>query len=99
MSLINKEKFIGRLKWHIKELAKTFSNQPSFYSSKRIERGVLFTNAILLLDFFYIKQYNDLSTTEALSIFGAQLVYAGFHVKQIQKETNSNKPVIEQENK
>lgn len=85
------QKIIDRTKWHCKELVKTFSNQPSYYSSKRIERGVLFVNSIILLDFFYVKQYEQLTTTEAVSIFGAQLVYAGFHVKQIQKDIKESK--------
>lgn len=80
------QKAINRGKWHLKELSKTLSKQPSFYCSKRIERLILFNNAIILLDFFFVKQYKDLTTTEAIAIFTAQMLYAGYQIKQIQKD-------------
>lgn len=79
-------KFINRLKWHLKELDKTLSNQPSFYSSKRIERMILFVNALVILDLFIIKEYEKLTTAEIISIFTIQMIYAGFQTKQLAKE-------------
>jgi len=85
-------KFYNRIKWHLKELNKTLSHLPSHYSSKRIERMILFINALILLDLFFIKQYDKLTTTEAIGIFTAQLIYAGFTTKQISndKKTDSD---------
>ena len=79
-------KFYARLKWHLKELNKTLSHEPSHYSSKRIERMILFVNAIVLLDLFVWKQYAKLTTTEIVAIFTAQMLYAGFQTKQIFKD-------------
>lgn len=78
------------LKWFIREIIYTFSNRPSFFSRKRIENFVLFSNAIFLLDMYYMKAYHELSTTEALLIFAANLGYAGFQTGQIRKDQKEN---------
>lgn len=79
-------KTISRIKWHLKELNKTLSNQESFYSSKRLERMLLFINAMILLDLFVIKQYHKLTTSEIVAFFTAQMLYAGFTTTQIFKD-------------
>lgn len=84
-------KFYARLKWHLKELNKTLSHQPSHYSSKRIERMILFVNAIAVLDLFIYKEYSKLTTSEIVIIFGAQMAYAGFQTAQIRKDKNEPK--------
>lgn len=80
-----------RLLWHLKELNKMFSDEPSYYSMKRFQQAILFLNAIVILDVWTWKNINDLESMEALEIFGANLLYAGFIVNHIQKEKKLNK--------
>jgi len=80
------KKAYNRFLWHLKELNKTLSNEPSYYSSKRLERLVLFISANISVDIFVYKNIDTMSTSDILLIFGAKMVYAGFQVKQIQKD-------------
>lgn len=94
------KKIIARAKWHLKELAKTFSGEHGFYSSKRIERAILFINANVMLDIMIIHLMTEkkLDAVGALMIYAGQMVYAGYQTKQIFAEkqnhinngTNSN---------
>lgn len=81
-------KLVKRLKWHLKELCKTFSNQPSFYSSKRIERAVIFVNANVMLDImvWWLAKHDKLDYLGVIGIYAAQMVYAGYQTKQIFKD-------------
>lgn len=90
-------KFGEKIKWRIKELEKTFSASPSFYSSKRIERAILFTNALILFDVIIIDLYkhDKIDYIAAIAILGAQLAYCGYQTKQIFKDkpaTNEANP-------
>lgn len=89
MGIIRKfEKFIARVKWHMKELNKTLSSQESYYSSKRIERLIIFINANVLLDMMvmHLLHKDKIDYLGAIAIYGAQMVYAGFQTKQIFKD-------------
>lgn len=81
-----KTKWYIRLKWHIKELNKTLSNQPSHYSSKRIERMCLFISANITVDYYTYIHIATMTVEQVLMIFGAKMVYAGFQTKQIYKD-------------
>jgi len=86
-------KTIARIKWHIKELTKTFSGQPSFYSSKRIERAIIFINANVMLDLctWHLVSKDKLDYLGAVAIYSAQMIYAGFQTnKMIQEAKNGN---------
>lgn len=80
------KKTYARFLWHLKELNKTFSNQPSYYSSKRIERAILFVNAIVIFDYYIWLHRNELTFMEACEAFAINLLYAGFLVKQIKSD-------------
>lgn len=89
-----KKYFIGwtNIKWLAKELIYTFSNKPSFFSRKRIESCVLFINAMVLLDVWYVKNIqipDKIQLTEALAVFTAQMVYAGYQITQIRKDNQA----------
>lgn len=79
------KKFIARLKWHIKELVKTFSHQPSYYSSKRIERAIIFINANAMLDVgtYFLMKEHKVGAIELVTLYTAQMIYAGYQTKQI----------------
>jgi len=89
-------KWYKRLKWHLKELRKTLSNEPSAYSSKRIERLIIFLNACVTLDIiiFWLIHKDKIGAAEATLIYGTQMIYAGYQTKQIQKDI---KPKVNEE--
>lgn len=80
--------FSDKLKWRLKEIEKTFSAKESFYSSKRIERAILFTNALVLFDVIIIDLYkhDKIDYIAAIAILAAQLAYCGYQTKQIFKD-------------
>lgn len=80
------KKAYHRFLWHLKEINKTLSNEPSYYSSKRFERLALFVSANVIVDYYVWEHHNTMSVSDILLVFGAKMVYAGFQVKQIQKD-------------
>ena len=89
------EKTIKRAKWHLKELTKTFSNEPSFYSSKRIERAIIFINATVMFDLIVwnLVEEKKLDEMGAIGVYAAQMAYAGFQTtKMMQEKRESPKP-------
>lgn len=80
--------FINRIKnsWFLRELLKTLSNNDSFFSSKRIERLILFLNSMILIDVYCYSNWSKITVTEILLIFSAQMVYAGYQVVQLRKD-------------
>lgn len=86
-----------KIKWRIAEIEKTFSNQPSFYASKRFERALIFINALVLLDVMTIKLLCEghIDYVAATTIFAAQMCYAGYQTVQIRKDI-TNKPPIDE---
>jgi len=87
------EKTIKRAKWHMKEIAKTFSNQPSFYSSKRIERAIIFINATIMFDLivWHLVGKDKLDELGAIGVYGAQMAYAGFQTNKLMQEKKDEK--------
>ncbi len=86
------KKAYHRFLWHLKEINKTLSNEPSYYSSKRFERLALFVSANAIVDCYVWKHHNQMNTSDILLVFGAKMLYAGFQVKQIQKENKIEEP-------
>ncbi|MCE3278044.1 MAG: hypothetical protein K0S44_235 [Bacteroidetes bacterium] len=84
-----------RFNWHLKELNKTLSNQPSHYSSKRFERMIIFVNACVMLDLIVWKlmQEDKIDYIAAIALYTAQMVYAGYQTKQIFKDKQNDTPV------
>jgi hypothetical protein len=71
----------------LKEFLKTFSSQKSFFSSKRLERFVLFNLAIAisLIYIYYSIKNKSLSLTDVLAISGTFFVYAGYNTIMVEK--------------
>lgn len=84
--------------WMAYEFLKTLSNQKSFFSSKRLERVFLFTNAIIWLDIYAYINIRIMTNTEAILMFGTQLAYAGFVMKEISKVKRESKTTEDDEN-
>ena len=74
----------------ISEFGKTFSNQKSFLSSKRIERFVIFSTMLGITLFFLIKNTIkcELNATDFAIVIGLWMGYAGFNTVQIKKDSN-----------
>jgi hypothetical protein len=90
--MISEKKWFMRLQWHVKELNKTLSNEPSHYSSKRLERMLLFVSANIIVDIgtIYLLFHDKLDWVGLGGIYAAKMVYAGFQTKQISKDVKPN---------
>lgn len=84
-------KLYKRFKWHIKEFGLMLSHKPSHYSSKRVERMIIFLNANIGLDcgLYYLLYKDKIGASELVLIYTAQMIYAGYQTKQIFKDTQS----------
>ncbi|WP_298838827.1 hypothetical protein [uncultured Clostridium sp.] len=76
------------VKWFLLQIVLTFSDQPSFFSSKRIERFMIFLNANIALDIsiHYLLKHDKMDYIAAVAIYTAQMIYAGYQTKQIFNE-------------
>lgn len=72
----------------IEELINTFSNKPSFLSSKRIERFSVFTLMLLATTTWLCMGIFkcNLSATDLVLVVSVWLGYAGFNTVQIKKD-------------
>lgn len=72
------------IKWFCWEMIKTLSNEPSFFSSKRLERFGIFLNANILLDICVheLLVSGKIDYVGAIAIYTAQMIYAGYTMKQ-----------------
>lgn len=68
------------------EIKKTFSSEPSFFSSKRIERALLFLTAIIASNVWFWSHYPNLDVNEISLYIGLHLGFAGYTMATIQKE-------------
>lgn len=80
--------FIGwtNVKWFILEMGKTMSDEPSYFSKKRVQSWTLFIAAETTSIIWFCHHYTELGVYEMLAFTGAQFVYAGYQVRQIQLE-------------
>lgn len=79
----------NNIKWFFTEIMKIYSNDPSYFSKKRIESGVGFIIAEWGMIFFLLKKYETMSTTDFAIWASMQFFVAGYMVNQIQKEKKS----------
>lgn len=87
--------FLEYVRWFFWQILLTFTAQESFFSSKRIERMLIFVNANILLDLCvrHLIMVDKLDYIGAVAIYSAQMVYAGFQTRQIFNDMNSKKDV------
>ena len=74
------------MKYYIKELIKIYSNEPSFFSKKRIESGTAYIIGQLGMIFFLIHKYSSLSMGEFLLWSAMEFAIAGYVMNKIQEE-------------
>lgn len=88
MSSTDKKYFFGweNIKKGFNELIKTFSNQPSFFSSKKIERSLLFTSALVMVIVYFGYHVKIMGSGDLTLIVGALFAYAGYSMNMTRKD-------------
>lgn len=82
-------KLRARFKWHMKEINKMNSNEPSFYSSKRVKSHMAFIGGYYGMIHFLIVKLNDTPVMTTMEMCGwATLMFsvAGYHLNKTQEE-------------
>lgn len=74
------------LYWLVWEWLKTYSNKPSFFASKRIERSLFIVTGVTLICYYVYHRINDLSPEGLLIIVAPLFAYAGFNLIHTQRE-------------
>ena len=64
---------------YFKELILTFSNKKSFFSSKRIERFIVFNVFLVLTVIYVVKNIDDLDSFGFIQIVGLWIAYGGYN--------------------
>ena len=78
--------FFGSIGWFFKELMKIYSNEPSYFSKKRVESGIGFVIAEWGMIYFILQKIDNMTVTDFAIWSSIQFVVAGYMVNQIQKE-------------
>lgn len=73
-------------KWFIIQIRATFSNEPSYFSRKRIESYLLFLGAFSATMTYIWINITSLLYHEILALTGALFFYAGYTMQVIQKD-------------
>lgn len=84
----DKKYFFGweNIKWFFREWIKTYSSEPSFFASKRIERSLLFVSALTLTICYVAYHIPTMGSGDLTLIVGALFVYAGYNTSMMRKE-------------
>ena len=85
---IKKKWFFGwfNVKFLIKELVKLYSNEPSYFSKKRVESGIAFIVGQWGMIYFLVQNIDKLTTSDIALWAGVEFAIAGYIINQIQKE-------------
>ena len=87
---------------YFKELILTFSNKKSFFSSKRIERFIVFNVFLVLTVIYVVRNIEDLDSFAFIQIVGLWLAYGGYNslmnLKDRKFEAGITPPPTEEEN-
>lgn len=75
-----------KIRWFFCEIVKTFSNQDSFLSSKRIERAILFWAAMFIVLNYYRMSYEKLSPSDIVLLTTPLFAMGGFNTIMNAKE-------------
>ena len=74
------------IKFLIKELVKLYSNEPSYFSKKRVESGIAFIVGQWGMIYFLVQNIDKLTTSDIALWAGVEFAIAGYIISQIQKE-------------
>ena len=76
---------IKKIEWFFVELLKVFSDEKSYFSLKRIERGILFTISVIIIFNYVSKNIANITPEGILIITSPLFVYAGFSMVKTEK--------------
>lgn len=62
-----------------RELVMTFSNQKSLFSSKKIERFIVFWTFLALTVYYIVKNIHEMDSLEFVEVIGLWLAYGGYN--------------------
>lgn len=79
------------MKYYIKELIKIYSNEPSFFSKRKVESGITFLIAQSGMIFFLIHKYSSLSMGEFLLWSAMEFTVAGYVMNKIYTTVDKTK--------
>ena len=80
----------SQFKWYIKELIKTFSNEKSYFSSKRINNWLAFVTGQSFLWVYFLYHYKTITYVECLALAGTAFTVAGYHLSHTQREKKTD---------
>lgn len=85
---MKKKWFFGwsNIRFLIKELVKLYSNEPSYFSKKRVESGIAFIVGQWGMIYFLVQNIDKLTTSDIALWAGVEFAIAGYIINQIQKE-------------
>jgi len=96
--MINNLKIVlSGIKWFIIEVMNMYSNQPSFFSKKRVESGIAFFIAQWGMIYWLSLKFDVMTTSDFAMWAGIELAAAGYIVSQIQKEKKKDETENNQE--
>ena len=75
-----------KIYWFIKEIIKTLSSKPSYFSKKRIESASAFIIGQFGIIWYLIEHVHTMSSTDIGVWAGIEFLIAGYTVNQIQKQ-------------
>lgn len=78
---------------YLKELIAVYSDEPSYFSKKRLESGVSFLLGQLGMVSYIIANYSVMSVSEVLMWATLQFTISGYVMTHIQKEKQNSKPI------
>jgi uncharacterized membrane protein len=76
---------------YFQEFLLTFSTKKSFFSSKKLERFVVFSVFLLLTVVFLLIRIKTLTSIEFIEVVGLWLVYGGYNTLQTIREKKLEK--------
>ena len=78
---------------YLKELIAVYSDEPSYFSKKRLESGLSFLLGQLGMASYFIANYSVMSATDILMLATLQFSISGYVMTYIQKEKHNNKSI------
>ena len=85
---MKKTYFFGwtNIKWFIRELLKTLSNEDSYFSQKRVNTLIAFMSAEIGMNFYFYHMISSMTMPDVVAWGVTQFSIAGYTINQIQKE-------------
>jgi hypothetical protein len=80
----------SRIKWLVAEIAKIGSDQPSFFSQKRVQQLLAFIILEWGAIYWLIKKHDTMTTSDFVMWASVQCAVAGYALHQVQKEKKSS---------